>query len=188
MTRLIAPWWTAGDRLTTESFGARQARYAYKPTATSRSQSTTVEPDPHLLLELDAGMWELSVRLAYSGTTGSRGVRVGWSFETDPTGVQPERLGWGPDPDSTSRTATWAQTRSTRGLSDSSDPPVDPRLYGTHAGAGFFAPLREDGLMSLPERTVWAITWAQHTTHADPSALAAGSWIRARPIMTLEAP
>lgn len=188
MTRLIAPWWIAGDRLTTTTLEARRTRYAYKAATTSRTQTVTPAPDPHLFLELEAGMWELSVRLAYSGTTGSLGVRVGWSFETDPTGVQPQRLGWGPDPDSTSRTATWAQTRSTRGLSSASDPPVDPRQYGAVDGATGWAPLREDGLMSLPEATVWTITWAQHTAHADPSALRFGSWIRARPIMTLEAP
>ncbi|GAB3656434.1 hypothetical protein [Glycomyces tarimensis] len=181
-----APWWVAGDRLTTAAPAARQARFAYKPAATTRTSATATD-DPDLLLSLPAGMWQLSARLFYGATTGSKGIKVGWGFTVPPTGVQPERIGFGPTSTSTNRINTNVQTRGTAVTSTAIASPTPARLYGNDDGLTSYAVIIEDGLFSLALETTWSITWAEHTVHADGTQLGAGSWIKARPIVLLEA-
>lgn len=182
-----APWWVAGQDLTTASLASRQARFAYKAATTSRSSTTTLTDDPELTLTLPAGMWRLSVRVFYGATTGSRGIRLGWAFTSEPVGTQPERIGWGPTEGATSRTATNAQTRAAASTVTALDPLTEARLYGNDDGTTSYAPLVEDGLVTFGETSTWSIAWAQHTSHADATQVRASSWIKARPIMLLGA-
>lgn len=186
MTQAQAPWWVAGQHLTTATPAVRQARFAHKAATTARTATTTMTDDPELLLTLPAGLWELRMLAFFGATTGSLGVRVAWGFTAAPVGAQNERISWGPSTGATSRTATNGQTRATPTTSSAVVSLSGPRLYGNDDGITSYATILEEGLVALAETSTWSIQWAQHTSHADATQVRASSYIKATPMQLLE--
>lgn len=161
--------WLAGQQITAEALG-RRTRYAHKPSQTSRTQTVTPTPDPHLTLELEAGLWEIEAGLYYGSATGPNGIRVTWEV---PAGTETVclRLCMGPSPTSTSGSDT-----SIRAIGLS---PTQAATYGSRSGIDSPAYATEAALLRITTPGTVAIAWAQQTTSDLATRLHAGSWLRA---------
>lgn len=161
--------WLAGQQITAHRLN-RTVRYARKPSQTSRTQTVTPAPDPHLLLELDVGLWEVETGLYYGTATGPNGIRTTWSLPAGASLVG-LRLCMGPAASSSDHADT-VMTMTAAGA-------TSQVIYGNRSGINAPAYATEAALVRVTAPGTVAIAWAQQTTSDLTARLHAGSWLRA---------
>lgn len=155
--------------------GIGAERFAYKPSITSRTNSTSAA-DPHLTLTLGPGDWLVTFDLILGGTTGD--IKTSWAV----TGQSFYSLKtcWGPSPFQLD-TSTAFETRGR----DSSPMRTGVHPYSTDVTYGmnstsFYTSAWERGMMRFASGGTVTLSWAQETTDATASSVVGGSYMTAK--------
>lgn len=160
----------AGQHLDAAAMNLRGSRYARKTASTDRTSTVTVTADPHLILTLEPGLWEVTVGIHYSSIAAAAGIRTAWALSAG-VALLGHRGCLGPSSTSTDRTATQIRTATQTATGESA--------YGHGSGLGNPAGASELGLARVTTTGTIALSWAQQTSNASATRLHAGSWIRA---------
>lgn len=150
--------------------GVGATKWKRKTSDTSRQNTTAVSNDPHLTsLALEVGVWELSVTLLMTGSTGD--IRTRWSFSGGT--VETQKSTWGPSD------TTELQSRTNTTMRTAVYPPETEIGYGLNDNSQPASGL-EWGLVTVTATTSWSLQWAQQAAdNTNPTQLRAGSYARA---------
>ncbi|MFC7817547.1 hypothetical protein ACFUTR_23235 [Streptomyces sp. NPDC057367] len=167
------PVFYAGQRITAGLLSSVLPLEAYKGSDTTRTATTVTADDPDLVLTLEANAtYYVEVFIHYAASS-SELLLTHWTVPSGATGF---RSAWGP-----------AQTVAT------SDPAGDGRWgihgfttdvqYGTRSNATFQTMAWETGNVITTDGGTLALKWAQNTSGATGTRVAAGSYMRAKRIL-----
>lgn len=142
--------------------GGVTAQYAYKPSETSRSATTTLTNDPDLAVTLAVGTWLVDVDLVVNGGTGGDFL-IGWAFG----GTATTRQTWviGPSVSTTAISNTSVNLHSANtswnfGLDTLGEATIRLRTVQVVTASGTFT-----------------VKWAQNTSNGTASVVRAGSHV-----------
>lgn len=168
------PPWAAGDPITASMLNYTQGDVIVKTVATSRASTTTLADDPDLTTTLDANATYLVEMIihAVSAATGTPLIKTAW---TTPSGATGNRTSFGPGSAATDTNSdnisvhagvhafTTALTYGRRSTSDSVQISITETAIVTTTSSGTLA-----------------FQWAQATSSATASQVAAGSCMRVK--------
>lgn len=161
--------WLAGMRVTADRLNEHNPIYVLKGSDEERTSTATPADDPNLTLDVAEGVWHIEASLDYAGETGSDGLRVDWNVSGGAT-VHAIRRVQGPESSSTNRNA---QLMRSAVHGDTTD-----ITYGNDQTSSLRSYAREEIVVEGPGTVT--LRWAQITSSADPTTLAAGSYLLAR--------
>ncbi len=147
----------------------------YKPSNTDRSSTIVANADPHLSTNLEAGVWHVRFVLLMGATIGD--FRTRWI--TTGTLASATRIAWGPSPFSVNTTTPLeAQGREAVPMRTSVHNYATEIAYGMNS-ATLFTSAIEESIMNFTTAGSVALGWAQDTSDASITTLAAYSYMTA---------
>jgi hypothetical protein len=165
------PVWEVGDLVTADGLTAMQPDFTYKSTATSRTNNTMTD-DPDLVtptLAANASYFvEFGIRYASAGL--ATGFRTAWTMPAGVTTANRDVVGIGStqtDSDNAgARSGVHAYTSTIITYGTRNNNTLQIKAYETSTV-----------FMGATAGTI-ALSWAQVTTGATATTVAAGSWVR----------
>ncbi|WP_157982525.1 hypothetical protein [Nocardiopsis sp. FIRDI 009] len=159
--------WLAGMRVTAERLNEHNPIFVFKTSSEGRANTSAVAPDAHLTLTLGEGVWDIHALLAYSGTSGSGGLRVAW--DTTMTIVS-RRAAGGATELSTNRLET-AVRLAVHNMNTEAE-------YGNRDPKGYQSQAWEDMILQGPGTLT--LLWAQINSDASETTLFDNSYLKAQ--------
>lgn len=164
----------AGQRVTSLLLSRMLPLEAVKPSNTDRSSTTTFVDDPDLALQLEANaVYQVVFYLHFAALDAAR-FKTAW---TVPSGATGNRSAVGPDQGvilsgtSSGGTGRWGAHNFTTSVT-----------YGTRDSATNQCFAMEESTLTTTNAGTLALQWAQATSNATATRLAAGSALRAKRI------
>ncbi|MET8766312.1 hypothetical protein [Streptomyces sp. NPDC004658] len=162
----------AGQRITSTLLTSMLPLEAYKPSDTTRLATTTVADDPDLTLTLEANaIYYVEIFIHYASPS-TELLKTQW---TVPSGASGLRSAWGvassvvaADPAGDGRWGVHAFTTDV--------------IYGTRTSGTNQSQAVETGNVATTSAGVIALKWAQNTSGATGTKVAAGSYMRVKRI------
>lgn len=165
----IWPNYTGGQRLTAADLQAGQFIIVTKTANTDRANTTTLADDPDLqFLVAESAVYAIEFRLHFAATT-TAGFKTAWDV---PSGAAGNKGVQGPGSSATDTAANNISMRSgVHGFTTTV-------TYGSRNSATNQCLAYEESLITTSAGGTLALQWAQNTSNATATRLAAGSWAR----------
>jgi hypothetical protein len=162
----------AGQRITTNLLNAMIPEIIDKPAATSRTSTTTVSDDPDLTFTLAANSMyfvEFFIKYSTPGASGTAGFKTQW---TVPSGAGGNRTALGPGSTQTDSGADNISVHSgVHGFTTAV-------TYGSRGTTSNQLMAIETALVTTTSSGTCALQWAQQTSNASATTVAADSFMR----------
>lgn len=165
------PNWAAGDPITAAMLNATQGDVIVKTVATSRTSTTTVTDDPDLTTTLDANATYLVEIFAHVVSATTPEFKTQW---TVPSGATGNRTAFGPG---SSATDTDVDNVSVHAGVHAFTTAV---AYGNRTSTSNQISVIETAIVTTTSSGTCALQWAQATSNATASQVAAGSSMRVK--------
>ncbi|MFJ6617578.1 hypothetical protein ACIQOW_08385 [Kitasatospora sp. NPDC091335] len=160
------PPWAAGQRILGAQLAAISPLDVAKTLDTTRATSTTLLPDPHLSIPLEAGAtYLLDGALYYAGEYNQGGLKLDW---TTPSGTA---MRWSLAAPATGGQAAYASHSSIPGQ------PLSCGTYGV-GGPNTLTSCQLTARIVTVAAGPLTLLWAQAASYATPTTLTALSWLR----------
>ncbi|MFJ4863391.1 hypothetical protein [Streptomyces sp. NPDC088748] len=158
------PTWTAGQRVTAAQLTAMQPITAVKAANTSRTSTTTLAADPHLVLPVSANAtYLLDGWIEYDGAFGAGDLKADWTLPAGAT------IRWGLHANASGDTTQKYASSTAAGT----------LTAGTYGVGSFANGARPAGYLVIGGTAGNAtFRWAQNSSNATATTLYAGSWVR----------
>ena len=171
----IYPNYTAGQKLTAADLAAGQSIIVYKTANTDRASTTTLTDDPELTVTLAAGaVYIIEFYLHYAAINAAQ-FKTAWTVPSGATGARSVR-GLASTVSDSSSAPTGGGAGSLRSGIHNYTTVIN---YGTRDSGTNQVLAREETLITTSSAGTCAIQWAQVTSNATATRMAAGSWVRA---------